>query len=195
MTSRNTRPRDRWPATSSSPVCSRVLPVCQRCTVLYRFVIPTHAISQTGPRCRQPKLAFQPKKMNQNACFSLQKRTTDLFSKRFSISNNLLPLWRRWKLETRAARGNSSSAQQPVRVVPCNARVVYVARSGYQMCRHLLLISLGWLLRVASAVLPHVLVTFTSFSRFFFPRSVVPLSRSPALRTDRSDRSDRSRSR
>ena len=76
--SRNTWPSNLWPSTGSSPVCSRVLSVCQHRPVLHPLGIPTHAIKQTVIRCcSQSELASH--RIRTNATLSRQQQTTEYF--------------------------------------------------------------------------------------------------------------------
>ena len=79
--SRNPWPGHRWPATSSSLVCSRDLPACQHRSVLCPLGIPTHAINQPVLRCcRQSELVSHG--IRTNAQFSSEQQ--------FPFSPNLL---------------------------------------------------------------------------------------------------------
>ena len=87
--SRNPWSGNRWPAASSSLVCSRDLPVCRHRSVLFPPGIPTHGTNQPVlRRYRQSELVSH--RIRTNAKFSLQQQTPDYFFKWFPLSNNLL---------------------------------------------------------------------------------------------------------
>ena len=69
--SRNPWPGNRWPATSSSLVCSRDLPVCQHRSVLCPLGIPTHS-----KQCYDAALKVNSSgTIRTNAKFSLQQKS------------------------------------------------------------------------------------------------------------------------
>ena len=68
---------NRWPATSSSRVCSRDLAVCQHRAVLCPLGIPIHAVNQTVLRC-YPQGELVRHRIRTNAKLSLQQ-TSDYF--------------------------------------------------------------------------------------------------------------------
>ena len=65
-------PGHRWPATSSSLVCSRGLPVFRHRSVLCPLGIPTHSINETVLRCC-PQSELVSHRIRTNAQFSLQQ--------------------------------------------------------------------------------------------------------------------------
>ena len=76
--SRNPWPGNRCPATSSSLVCSRDLPVCQHRSVLCPLGIPAQAINPTALRC-YPQSELPSHRIRTNAKFSLQQQTSVYF--------------------------------------------------------------------------------------------------------------------
>ena len=86
--SRNSWPGNHCPARSGSPVCSRVLPVCQ-----HRFglcPLGFHSSDRPNSTTMLPsKLTRQPKSMNETPK-SLYNNKQQIIAKWFPISNNLL---------------------------------------------------------------------------------------------------------
>ena len=70
---------DRCPAASNSPVCSRVIPVCQHRSVRSPLGVPTSAINQTMSVAAKMSCAqrTQPKNIHHSAEFFPRKQTAD----------------------------------------------------------------------------------------------------------------------
>ena len=63
--------------TSSSPLCSRVLPVCQLSSMLCLLGIPTHTISLNSATMPPSKSTRRPKTMNETPNSLYNNKTTD----------------------------------------------------------------------------------------------------------------------